>query len=389
MPPFFEWLSPSAQPKCVDINGTGARCLVRDVLAKHSEAALTQLAELHAAGNEISRVDAVVCRTLRSLRLICLSGNRLRTLPAEIGCLRSLTSLRIEGNQLTALPWQLGELRQLEQLWLGCNELSEVPASIGGARELRELCLGGNQLTLLPAEIGLLGRLERLELAHNQLTSLPDALAGLHRLHELVVRGNALMAVPLCLLPGPGALATLDLSYNALCGALPAELAARPVLTSVPPQQDPNAGSRPSCRLSHTTACACPLALTAPPRRQSQSPLSAASCDRTRRRRDPLRPAPPIGRRAPGLPPTAARLAATIPRPHPTALARCARAPSRSSACTHAATTDRTSTSSRRPADRAAAHAAPHRAAHTAPHIAALAAPRAAPRAAFLPACSA
>jgi Leucine-rich repeat (LRR) protein len=215
--------------RTIDINGTDARCLVRSVLAKHRPATLAGLQELHAASNDIVRVDAVVCTTMRSLRILCLSANKLRMLPAEIGLMRSLRMLQLEGNQLRSLPWQIGELCSLEQLWLGCNELVELPESIGSLHDLRELWVVSNRLRALPASVGALSRLERLELSHNLLTELPDSLVELHRLQDFWVRNNVLSEVPTCLVPGPGALKTLDLSSNQL-ERVPVALADRPAL---------------------------------------------------------------------------------------------------------------------------------------------------------------
>ena len=212
------------------MNATGATCLVRSLLAVHAEATLTRLQQLQAAGNQITRIDSVVCRTLASLQLLCLSGNRLRALPTEVGQMRELTSLRLEGNELAALPYAIGDLKKLEQLWLGCNVLVELPDSVGTLWELRELWLCGNRLNELPAAVGQLGRLERLEVSDNFLQALPEELAGLHRLQELYVRGNRLESLPKCLSPGPGALGTLDLSNNHLRGDVPTALAARPAL---------------------------------------------------------------------------------------------------------------------------------------------------------------
>lgn len=236
--PKTDWLSWLVSPptglwtRCVDLNASSVTCLVRSLLATHSERTLLHLEELHAAGNEISRMDAVVAQTLKSLRVLCLSANRLRGLPAEIGSMRSLVSLRLENNELETLPWQLGQLRMLEQLWLGCNRLTALPESLGELCELRELWLVGNRLRGLPGACGALSRLERLELSHNCLMDLPDSLSALHRLRELWLRGNALREVPACLLPGPGALETLDLSANALT-QVPLELVLRPRLHSL------------------------------------------------------------------------------------------------------------------------------------------------------------
>ena len=133
MAAWLNWLSPP-RDRVLDISSRGATCLIRDVLARHAESTLMELHELKATDNDIARVDAIACRTLASLRLFCLSANKLRTLPVEIGGMTTLTSLRLEQNKLVQLPWQLGELCHLEELWLGWNELEALPESIGGLR---------------------------------------------------------------------------------------------------------------------------------------------------------------------------------------------------------------------------------------------------------------
>ena len=60
-----------------------------------------------------------------------LSGNRLTSLPAEIGQLASLRQLVLGGNQLTSLPAEIWQLTSLEELSLSGNQLTSVPAEIG------------------------------------------------------------------------------------------------------------------------------------------------------------------------------------------------------------------------------------------------------------------
>ena len=93
-----------------------------------------------------------------------LSGNKLTTLPVEIGRLTSLRKLILNNNELTPLPADIWNLTSLQELELSSNELTTLPAEIGNLTSLKELFLGYNKLTTLPAEIGDLTSLRKLEL---------------------------------------------------------------------------------------------------------------------------------------------------------------------------------------------------------------------------------
>ena len=199
---------------------------------------MVNLRTLLCTGNDLQRLDPIICRSLQKLELLCLSGNRIHSLPADIGQLRSLKMLRLESNALSALPWQIGELQQMEQLWLACNELTALPESIGSLRRLRELWLVGNQLECLPQSLGELVRLERLEVSENLLSTLPESMSRLVRLQELWLRGNRLAEVPDSLSAGLPSLVLLDLSSNRL-SSVPPTLASCATLTTLRLEANP------------------------------------------------------------------------------------------------------------------------------------------------------
>jgi len=62
-----------------------------------------------------------------------LAGNRLRTLPAEIGKLADLVELDVSSNLLERLPeGGIGRLAKLGELYLQDNQLSALPADLDG-----------------------------------------------------------------------------------------------------------------------------------------------------------------------------------------------------------------------------------------------------------------
>jgi small GTP-binding protein len=82
-----------------------------------------------------------------------LSGNQLKTLPAEIGELKNLTTLDLSGNQLERLPAEIGELKNLTTLDLSGNQLERLPAEIGELKNLTTLDLSENPLESPPLDI--------------------------------------------------------------------------------------------------------------------------------------------------------------------------------------------------------------------------------------------
>ncbi|WP_353931895.1 COR domain-containing protein [Okeanomitos corallinicola TIOX110] len=125
-----------------------------------------------------------------------LSGQRLRTLPAEIGQLSNLNELDLSNNQLTTLPAVIGQLSNLSWLDLSNNQLTTLPAVIGQLSHLNQLYLSDNQLTTLPAEIGQLSHLSWLDLSNNQLTTLPAVIGQLSHLRWFHLSNNQLMTLP-------------------------------------------------------------------------------------------------------------------------------------------------------------------------------------------------
>ena len=160
---------------------------------------------------------------LTALKSLDLSRNRLAELPPDIARLTNLESLSLTSNRLTALPVGFDQLGNLQLLSLTNNLLADLPPDIGRLGGLRLLSLVNNQLTALPPEIGQLDGLRALDLRRNQLTSLPPEIGQLTRLRSLFLTQNQLTSLP----PEIGQLVSVKfLSLNGnLLSELPPEIA--------------------------------------------------------------------------------------------------------------------------------------------------------------------
>lgn len=58
-----------------------------------------------------------------NVRVLDLNGQKLTTLPEEIGQLKNLQVLELNNNQLTTLSEEIGQLKNLQWLDLGYNHL--------------------------------------------------------------------------------------------------------------------------------------------------------------------------------------------------------------------------------------------------------------------------
>ncbi|NVM46824.1 MAG: leucine-rich repeat domain-containing protein [Candidatus Lokiarchaeota archaeon] len=126
-------------------------------------------------------------RKLKSLVMLKLHGNRLKTLPEWIGELQNLKSLQVQNNRLISLPNSIGKLSRLEIIELYNNQLKEIPESIGNLRFLKRLELQENQLKTLPNSIGNLTSLEVLFINKNKIEKYPKSLENLTSLKDLVL----------------------------------------------------------------------------------------------------------------------------------------------------------------------------------------------------------
>ncbi|MBF9018502.1 MULTISPECIES: leucine-rich repeat domain-containing protein [unclassified Oceanispirochaeta] len=114
--------------------------------------------------------------SMRKLRILDISGNRISSLDKGIGRLRQLVYFNAADNELEILPHQIGGLRKLQILNLSGNRLQALGFSLDGLIKLKKLNLSGNCLETLPPGLNALFQLERVQLAYNDLSAEEEAV---------------------------------------------------------------------------------------------------------------------------------------------------------------------------------------------------------------------
>ncbi|MCB8880826.1 protein kinase [Acidisoma cellulosilytica] len=147
-----------------------------------------------------------------TLEMLDLSGNRLTTLPADLGRLHRLKIFFGSRNRFDILPAALGDCPSLSQIgcrdaglthipgeslppalrWLTVtdNAIAELPAALGQRPALQKLLLSGNRLRALPETLSAAGNLELLRISANAFDVWPGWVASLPRLAWLAMAGN-------------------------------------------------------------------------------------------------------------------------------------------------------------------------------------------------------
>ncbi|KAK7838132.1 lrr repeats and ubiquitin-like domain-containing protein [Quercus suber] len=165
-----------------------------------------------------------------SARVLDLSNNSVRDVPAQVGCLSSIQKLFLNANSimdesisweaLTSLKYltvlslnqnQSSVLTSLRQLHVANNSLTSLPIEIGLLTQLEVLKVNNNRISIIPARIGDCNSLIEVDLSSNLLSELPETFGNLHDLKALHLSNNGLKSLPSTLFKMCLQLSTLDL----------------------------------------------------------------------------------------------------------------------------------------------------------------------------------
>ncbi|RLM79823.1 hypothetical protein C2845_PM12G10210 [Panicum miliaceum] len=214
----------------------GLRCYAPTAAANSSSSYLRVMAVALDPAGYAGALPAAVLSSLPFLASLSLAGNRFHgALPAGVPLPPGLRVLDLSGNAFS-----------------GAILASLFTASSG----LQELYLSGNAFSGgIPPQLALLGALARLELQHNGLTGpLPRQLGAMRSLYHLDVSGNALTGPPLGAAPGllPPSLLSFAARNNSFSGPLrAAALAALPALRVLDLTGNAVSGAVPGAALAH------------------------------------------------------------------------------------------------------------------------------------------
>ncbi|MDR7148102.1 hypothetical protein J2W49_000030 [Hydrogenophaga palleronii] len=143
----------------------------------------------------LTELPSEVLALADTLEVLNLTGNRLSTLPPELGRLRKLRIIFCSSNAFTELPEVLGDCPELEMVGFKANRIEHVPAA-ALPPQLRWLILTDNAIEQLPSELGLRPAMQKLMLAGNRLSAVPPGLADAHSLELLRLSANRFTELP-------------------------------------------------------------------------------------------------------------------------------------------------------------------------------------------------
>lgn len=115
-----------------------------------------------------------------------------RTPQLQMNHFRYITDMNLSGNKLNTLPPEIGVLKSLKTMNLAWNNIFKLPDSIGDLQSLELLDLSHNNMSVMKGNFAQLHKLEDMNLSHNMFKTVPPVLLKLRALRILDFSFNAL-----------------------------------------------------------------------------------------------------------------------------------------------------------------------------------------------------
>lgn len=146
------------------------------------------LEKLDLAHNNLSTLPQSFGR-LKKLRILFLSFNHFKKVPAVLSQCPNLSIVGFKTNQIIEFP-ENALPPSLRWLILTDNKIEELPRSIGDLPLLEKVALAGNKIKELPKELSRCTNLGLLRICANELTNIPEWLPTMPKLAWLAIAGN-------------------------------------------------------------------------------------------------------------------------------------------------------------------------------------------------------
>jgi len=153
---------------------------------------LKKLEILDLGGNKLTKLPVEI-RNLHNLHELVLNGNFLIDLPTEFenfASLKNLKKLSLGYMNLVSIPTCIYKIKNLDslELILYGNKISTIPPEIGSLNKLLTLDLSDNLLSDLPVEFANMEKLQLLNLSGNQFKKIPiEILMKMPNLKKIIL----------------------------------------------------------------------------------------------------------------------------------------------------------------------------------------------------------
>ena len=179
--------------------------ILKDVVDKGAMITATSMSEALKQPEKIYELSLRNSRTsvlspeigqLINLRVLDISGSRIKKIPSEIEQCIYLKSIIANASHLSEIPSSIGNLKKLRDVNFAYCKIKKLPEEFGKLESLWSLSLGSNQLSSLPESISNLKNVQMFSIDKNNFDEFPTAVLGLVCVGNLWMHGNNFKTIP-------------------------------------------------------------------------------------------------------------------------------------------------------------------------------------------------